>query len=184
MNHAPPRISSYPTILSVLGRNGRRATSLCIRDFRQRPGSKQTSAEQIPAPDRQGNALLRHAGEMEPYPLPASGTRLWRQLHRLYQFAEQENFDRAPVQLYPQQDDTTCASEYMQAMMLHLANPASLLPAQIEMVDFWLDSWAKSLVIEALSAPTASSMPSTLAIRSPRASCAATCWGRNTATGA
>jgi hypothetical protein len=37
----------------------------------------------------------------------------------------------------------------MQAMMLHLANPAGLSPAQIEMVDTWLDSWAKSLVIEA-----------------------------------
>jgi cyclic-di-GMP-binding protein len=74
--------------------------------------------------------------------------KVWRQMHRLYLFAEREAFDRAPVHLYPLQDETTCASEYLQAMMLHLANPASLLPAQIAMVDTWLDSWAKSLVIE------------------------------------
>ncbi|MEN6585393.1 MAG: hypothetical protein ABFE02_04975 [Sulfuricella sp.] len=78
---------------------------------------------------------------------------VWRKLHRLYQFAEQENFDRTPVQLYPQQDETTCTAEYLQPMMLHLANPASLLPAQIEMVDFWLDTWAKSLVIESAFRP-------------------------------
>ncbi|MFN3398077.1 MAG: hypothetical protein ACK4ZS_06020 [Sulfurimicrobium sp.] len=78
---------------------------------------------------------------------------IWRQLHRLYQFAEQEKIDRAPLQLYPRQDDTTCTAEYLRAMMLYLANPSSLLPAQIEMVDFWLDTWAKSLVIESAFRP-------------------------------
>lgn len=73
----------------------------------------------------------------------------WRHLHRLYLFAEREKFDRAPLQLYPQQDDTSCAGEYIQPMMLHLASPASLSPAQIDMLDTWLDTWAKSLVIEA-----------------------------------
>jgi hypothetical protein len=78
---------------------------------------------------------------------------IWRQLHRLYLFAEQEKIERAPLQLYAQQDDTTCMAEYLRAMMLHLANPASLLPAQIEMVDFWLDTWARSLVIESAFRP-------------------------------
>lgn len=73
---------------------------------------------------------------------------IWRRLNRLYLFAETEKFDRAPVALYRDLPETTCASEYIQAMMLSLANPAGLQPAEIEQVDFWLDSWGKSIVIE------------------------------------
>jgi hypothetical protein len=72
----------------------------------------------------------------------------WRHLSHLYSFAESAGFLHTPVNLYPNQPQTTCAQEYLQPMMLHLANPASLLPAQIEMVDLWLDSWSSSLEIE------------------------------------
>ncbi len=121
---------------------------LCIREFASNPGSKKIR-EQLPlltAKAMHYCAMQTKWSHIRYMPVEPS---VWRHLHRLYQFSELENFDRAPVRLYPQQDDTTCASEYMQAMMLYLANPASLLPAQIEMVDFWLDSWSKSLVIEA-----------------------------------
>lgn len=73
---------------------------------------------------------------------------IWRRLNRLYQFAESEKFDRAPVTLYRDLAETTCASEYIQAMMLSLANPAGLHPAQIELLDLWLDNLGKSIVIE------------------------------------
>lgn len=121
---------------------------LCIRIFANTPGSGKIR-EQLPL--LTAKALHFHAMQAKwnhiCY-LPVENL-VWRHLHRLYLFAEREKFDRAPVKLYPEQDDTTCASEYVQPMMLHLANPASLLPAQIEMVDTWLNSWAKSVVIEA-----------------------------------
>jgi len=124
------------------------AYQLCLRTFAQHPGSARVR-EQIPL--LTAKALHFHAMQAKwnhiCY-LPVEH-QIWRHLHRLYLFAERENFDRVPVRLYPQQDDTNCASEYMQAMMLHLANPASLSPTQIEMVDSWLDTWARSLVIEA-----------------------------------
>lgn len=121
---------------------------LCIREFASNPGSKKIR-EQMPLITAKAMHFFAMQAKWSYIRYMPVESVVWRNLHRLYQFAEIEKFDRVPVQLYPQQDDTTCASEYMQAMMLHLANPASLLPAQIVMVDFWLDSWAKCLIIEA-----------------------------------
>lgn len=74
---------------------------------------------------------------------------VWRNLHRLYLFAEREVFQLMPLKIYPSDKvETTCASEYMQALMLHLSNPESLQPQQIDMVDRWLDNWAKSITLE------------------------------------
>lgn len=121
---------------------------LCLRTFAKHPGGGKLR-EQLPL--LTAKALHFHAMQAKwnhiCY-LPVEH-QVWRHLHRLYQFAELEKFDRVPVHLYPDQDDTSCAAEYLQPMMLHLANPASLSPTQIEMVDFWLDNWARSLVIEA-----------------------------------
>lgn len=143
---APAR-QQLPTILQFWEEmaNGYR---LCIRIFAKNPANAKIR-EQIPLLTAKAlHFCAMQAKWCHLRYLPVE-SRIWRQLHRLYQFAEQEKFDRAPARLYPQNDDTTCAAEYLQAMMLHLVNPASLLPAQIEMVDFWLDTWAKSLVIEA-----------------------------------
>jgi hypothetical protein len=142
-----PSRKLLPTIL-LFWEEMATAYQLCLRAFANHPGSARVR-EQIPL--LTAKALHFHAMQAKwnhiCY-LPVEH-QIWRHLHRLYLFAERENFDRVPVRLYPQQDDTSCASEYMQVMMLHLANPASLTPAQIEMVDTWLDTWARSLVIEA-----------------------------------
>lgn len=136
-----------PTILQFWEEMGT-AYEHCIRSFAKNPGNAKIR-EQLPL--LTAKALHFHAmqakwSHLRYLPVEAH---VWRRLHRLYQFAEQEKIDRIPVQLDPQKDDTTCTSEYLQPMMLLLANPASLRPAQIESVDLWLDSWAKSLVIEA-----------------------------------
>ncbi|MDP2829523.1 MAG: hypothetical protein Q8O37_13055 [Sulfuricellaceae bacterium] len=118
----------------------------CIRTYAKNPGGK--IREQMPLV----TAKAIHFQAMQAkwkliHYLPVDAN-IWRRLHRLYNFAEQEKIERVPVSLYSKQEETSCTSEYLQPMMLHLANPASLLPDQIEMIDFWLDSWAKSLVIE------------------------------------
>lgn len=143
---AAPARQHLPTILQFWEEmaNGYR---LCIRIFSKNAGNAKIR-EQMPLLTAKAlHYCAMQAKWCHLRYLPVE-PRIWRQLHRLYQFAELEKFDRAPLRLYPQQDDTTCAAEYLQAMMLHLVNPASLLPAQIDMVDFWLDSWSKSLVIE------------------------------------
>lgn len=74
---------------------------------------------------------------------------IWRSLHRLYLFAERDELGALPVKLYPDdKTETTCTAEYVQALMLHLSNPESLLPLQIDLVDRWLDNWAKSITLE------------------------------------
>lgn len=75
-------------------------------------------------------------------------TYVWRRMARLYLFAEREGFKEKPIQLYPEQPATHCEREYLQAMLLHLANPGSLQPEQIELVDLWLDNWSSSVEIE------------------------------------
>ena len=66
-----------------------------------------------------------------------------------YLFSEREEFDKTALKLFPDNHDTTnCLSEYLQPLMLHLANPESLLPLQIHQLDQWLDTWAKSLTLE------------------------------------
>lgn len=136
-----------PTILQFWEEMGT-GYEQCIRIFARNPGSTKIR-EQLPL--LTAKALHFHAmrakwSYIRYLPVEAH---IWRHLHRLYQFAEQEKIECVPVRLGAQQDDTSCASEYLQPMMLHLVNPASLCPAQIESIDLWLDSWAKSLVIEA-----------------------------------
>lgn len=143
---ASPARKLLPTIL-LFWEEMAAGYQLCLRTFAKNPGSGRIR-EQLPL--LTAKALHFHAMQAKwnhiCY-LPVEH-QVWRHLHRLYQFAEMEKFERVPVRLYPQQDDTSCTSEYLQPMMLYLANPASLMPAQIEMVDGWLDTWAKSLVIE------------------------------------
>jgi len=80
--------------------------------------------------------------------LPVEGS-VWRNLHRLYLFAEREDFDKSAIKLFPDStDETNCLSEYLQPLMLQLANPESLQPMQINQLDRWLDTWTKSLSLE------------------------------------
>lgn len=123
------------------------AYQLCIRLYAENPGNAKIQ-EQMPLLTAKGLHYLAMRTKWQHICYQPVERQTWRHLHRLYLFAERENFDKTQVKLYANRSETTCASEYMQAMLLHLANPAGLLPAQIEMVDAWLDSWAQSVNIE------------------------------------
>lgn len=123
------------------------AYQLCVRTYAENPGNARIR-EQMPLLAAKGLHFLAMQAKWKHICYLPVEHQTWRHLHRLYLFAEREKIERAPIRLYPHRDDTTCASEYLQAMMLHLANPASLQPGQIDMVDTWLDSWAKSIIIE------------------------------------
>ena len=120
---------------------------ICIRTFAQNPSNKlwplipTITARAIHYYAKQAKwAHLRY--------LPVEGS-TWRNLNRLCLFAERENFSSTPLKLFPDvQEESTCTAEYLHAMLLYLSNPESLLPAQIEMVDHWLDTWAKSVTLE------------------------------------
>jgi hypothetical protein len=72
----------------------------------------------------------------------------WRRLHNLYGFAEFEEFERETMELYSGERVSSCADEYLQALMLDLLNTGSLYPRQVEMVDGWLDGWSGLMNID------------------------------------
>lgn len=143
--HAPER--AYLQTILTFWEEMAIGYQICIRTFAQSPSNKlwplipTVTARAIHYYAMQAKwAHLRY--------LPAEGA-TWRNLNRLCLFAERENFADTPLRLFPDlTDDTTCTAEYLHAMLLYLANPESLLPAQIAMVDHWLNSWAKSVTLE------------------------------------
>lgn len=142
--------SSLPTILGFWEEMAT-AYNLCVRAFAKNPSSKLW--DQIPLIT--AKALHYHAMQakwrhLRYLPVEAQ---VWRNLHRLYLFAERENFDKTPLHLFPGQDETSCVAEYAQPLMLQLAGTENLLPGQIEMIDKWLDSWSSSVTVEATFRP-------------------------------
>ncbi len=123
------------------------AYQLCIRQFAQAPVEKLwPQIRTITA-----RALYHYAMQAKwshlRY-LPVAGA-VWRNLHRLYLFAERERFEAMPLKLFPDDpDETTCQAEYVQPLMLAAVHPESLRLAQIDLVDRWLDTWSKSIHLE------------------------------------
>lgn len=75
--------------------------------------------------------------------------RLWKRLHNLYRFAEFERFEREAMTLH-QGDEapSSCAEQYVHALMLDTASTGAFYPKQIELLDFWLTGWARMLPLE------------------------------------
>ncbi len=68
--------------------------------------------------------------------------KMWLRLHHLYLFAENEGFHQKKLSLHANEPSTSqCEREYLHALMLDLANPGSLYPRQIDLIDRWLESW-------------------------------------------
>ena len=80
-------------------------------------------------------------------------SRTWRNLNRLYLFAEQKGFATQPLQPYPNAEITDIRREFMQLLMLALAIPEKLQPAQIELVTQWLKRWASRVDLESQIKP-------------------------------
>ncbi|QZA78213.1 hypothetical protein K4H28_01975 [Deefgea tanakiae] len=80
-------------------------------------------------------------------------SRTWRNLNRLYLFAEQKGFATQPLQPYPNAEITDIRREFMQLLMLSLAIPEKLQPAQIDLVTQWLKRWASRVDLESQIKP-------------------------------
>lgn len=85
---------------------------------------------------------------------------LWRQLHRLHEFAQSAGVESAVVHdaVGRESAATSCTAEYLHTVLLQLAQPDALTLRQIELIDLWLESWAP-LVSLAPTPPTTGSIP-------------------------
>ncbi len=123
------------------------AYQICIRSFAQDPSAKLWPTIHILTARAIYHFAMQAKWAYLRY-IPVEGA-VWRNLHRLYLFAERENFEKKPLKLFPDSlDETACLSEYLQPLLLMLANPESLTPQQINQVDYWLDTWAKSVSLD------------------------------------
>ena len=76
--------------------------------------------------------------------------RLWNQLHELYAFAEEQNFQTAEVddplnQKYPR---SSCCSIYVKTLLAGYARPAELTRSQLQLLDNWLTQWSGTVTVE------------------------------------
>ncbi|KAF0812187.1 hypothetical protein IGB42_03465 [Andreprevotia sp. IGB-42] len=74
--------------------------------------------------------------------------KVWRNLNRLYLLAEQQGCANTPLQAYPDSEITESRREYLQVLMLALANPERLQSSQIEVLSQWLKRWAGRIDLE------------------------------------
>ena len=75
---------------------------------------------------------------------------LWRQLHELYDFAEEQNFQAVEVpdplnQKYPR---SSCLSIYVKTLLACYARPAELPRSQLQLLDNWLMQWSGTVTVE------------------------------------
>jgi len=86
---------------------------------------------------------------------------MWRELHELYDFAEQHGFARSRVtDVFVGHDpDSSCAESYIHTLLAHLANPYSLSARQLGLTQRWLEKWAPLVGLSAQPLP-ASPIPS------------------------
>lgn len=68
--------------------------------------------------------------------------KLWQRLHNIYRIAEFDGFHGTRLKVYAHDTRaSSCAEEYLQALLLSPLGSGSLTPRQVEMVDHWLDHW-------------------------------------------
>jgi len=76
---------------------------------------------------------------------------LWRQLHRLYVFAENAGVAMTSVRdpVGRGEPTTTCAATYIHTLLAQLAQPDALTLHQMDLLDRWLDRWERLVILSA-----------------------------------
>jgi cyclic-di-GMP-binding protein len=85
---------------------------------------------------------------------------MWRQLHRLYVFAENAGVTMTSVHDPVGRSDpaTTCAATYIHTLLAQLAQPDALTLHQMNLLDRWLDRWERLVALSA-DPPPESTIP-------------------------
>ncbi len=83
----------------------------------------------------------------------------WHQLHELYAFAEQQQFELTEVADPLSAQPTHCAGTYIKSLLACYANPAQLTHRQLQQMDLWLTSWSSTLSLSGRYAPSKNDAP-------------------------
>jgi hypothetical protein len=90
----------------------------------------------------------------------AASGELWRQLHRLYVFAENAGLATTALSDPAGRESakTSCLGTYVHALLMHLGQPDALTGEQLDQVDRWLEKW-EALVVLSPDTLAASAIP-------------------------
>lgn len=75
------------------------------------------------------------------------GPSLWRQLHELYAFAEQQGIHKTGVADLLSCQQTSCVSSYVKTLLACYANPAQMTRWQVQQMDRWLSGWSTAITV-------------------------------------
>ncbi|MFA6969809.1 MAG: hypothetical protein WC208_00265 [Gallionella sp.] len=75
------------------------------------------------------------------------GPGLWRQLHELYAFAEQQDLHQTEVTDPSCDRQTSCAGSYVRTLLACYASPAQMTRWQVQQMDRWLSAWSNSVTV-------------------------------------
>ncbi|NOU01276.1 MAG: hypothetical protein HOO95_06860 [Gallionella sp.] len=75
---------------------------------------------------------------------------LWQQLHKLYEFSEQQGLalKEVPDLLLGNHPPSSCHRIYVKTLLACYARPSELSRTQLQILDNWLSEWAKEIAIE------------------------------------
>ncbi|HEY3325767.1 MAG TPA: hypothetical protein VGK14_01195 [Novimethylophilus sp.] len=72
----------------------------------------------------------------------------WLDIHKLYAFAERDNFATRPIPLYQTEPAVSCTMLYLHNLLLDSINRTNLTKHQIETIYQWLHQWSGKLELE------------------------------------
>jgi hypothetical protein len=77
-------------------------------------------------------------------------SKLWHQLHALFAFAEDQNFQQLEVndELHSASHPSSCQAVYAKTLLACHARPSELTRGQLQLLDRWLTLWSQVLVID------------------------------------
>jgi hypothetical protein len=73
--------------------------------------------------------------------------RLWRQLHELYAYAEQQQLHQIEVSDPPGGHSTSCTGSYVKTLLGCYANPAQMTRWQLQQMNHWLSTLSDSVTV-------------------------------------
>ncbi len=75
---------------------------------------------------------------------------LWQQLHALYAFAEENNFQRNKIadDLHSPEHPISCQNVWVKTLLASHARPDQLTRGQLKMLDRWLNNWSDVIEVD------------------------------------
>lgn len=86
---------------------------------------------------------------------------LWRQLHELYIFAEEKNFQATEVEdaLNQKYSHSSCSNIYVKILLACYARPTELTRSQLQLLGNWLTQWSSMVTVEHRYPPDKKEVP-------------------------